>query len=181
VTAEAPDARELVLVDASNVVRSDVFVQLLRERELPRDGLHELSASLLDLAASWAARSGVELDLVYDGVGPPRQLGHVARSWHGGDADAAIATRAREAHAAGRHVRLITDDRALAQAAASHYRRRAHVAEFVAEFAAGDATADAEPTRPEHRHRAPRPSPVANSLSDDVRARLERLRRGETP
>ena len=63
------------MVDATNVARSRVWARELRARGIDAADIDAAAAALVDAVASWAAREGVRTELVFDGVGPVRELG----------------------------------------------------------------------------------------------------------
>lgn len=170
-----PADLEIVLVDATNLMRSTAWCKVLLARGIEPLDLEHASAALIDAVASWAGAAGVVVELIFDGIGPDRSVGDTVTVIRAGDADRRVASRARTAAAAGRRVRIVTDDRMLA--GSTGLLPATTTASFVAMMAAcehpADGAIDAEQP-------AARPgSPVLESIDDSVRELLERMRRGE--
>lgn len=174
--AAAAAGELVVLIDGSNVARCSAWVAYVgRDRDD-----HELRRALVDAVASWTATSEVvdRTVVVFDGAGPWRAgetkvgaavvvAGSGARS---GD-ELVEAHAARLARAAAR-CWVVSSDRLLQSVAGARAERSIGSDEFVVEMTASK-QAPAQPTRRE----APATG-LAGLVDDDVRAQLERLRRG---
>jgi predicted RNA-binding protein with PIN domain len=139
----------LYLFDGSNLFHAGTF----RDRD-----------ELTDVLASFVAVHGARGVLVFDGVGPEREVGPLSVRF-APHADAvlerlAAENRDREA------VLLVTSDAAVRGTSGQEVRHRASRS-FLAELA-GVAHAEASSSR------------LGDRLDEETRARLERLRRGQS-
>jgi predicted RNA-binding protein with PIN domain len=126
-------------------------------------GPYRDARELADALASFVATRGARGVLVFDGVGDDAELGPLSVRF-AGDADALLERLAAE-HRERERVVLVSSDRAVAGTAG---RQVAHVSSrtFFRELET--------PASPK-----PAPGGLADKLDPAVRARLERLRRGE--
>lgn len=165
----------LVLVDGSNVARCGAW----RARNDDADDV-TLRRRLVDAISSWAAREAHATFITFDGAGPWRP-GSVAISdavevfgTGGVEGDDVLARRAIEAVRARESYWLVTSDRALGLLAGGGADRSVSADEFV-ELLAPAARTPYAPGEP------PSPTRLRDTMTDDVRSRLERMRRGLDP
>jgi predicted RNA-binding protein with PIN domain len=155
-------AADLFVLDGDNLVHArGAGADMERARE-----------RLAGDVAGYAAQEGVEVVLVFDGHGRAREIGPL-RVVHAGreTADTVIE---RLAHRAGpeRTVTVVSNDAVLRHVAQRGGVHAMSAREFLDRLAAG-----ASPPSP--RPDGPRRRTIADALPADVRAALERLRRGE--
>lgn len=169
----------LVIVDGSNVARCSAW-RAANEDVAGRDD--DLRLRLVDAVCGWAARVEVQVQLVFDGAGPWRagklrasEAVQVIGSGRA-DGDAVLERRAAIAHRAGRTFWVATSDRALQQVAGARAERILDADAFVAELGP---TRAAEPPASDVQVVVEPGTRLAETLDADVRARLERMRRGE--
>ncbi len=139
----------LYLFDGSNLFHAGGFA----DRE-----------TLIDLLASYVATQGAEGVVVFDGVGPDREIGRLAVRYAPGRRHRARADRARS-DGAREAIQLVTSDQTIRMTSGQEVRKR------------GSEPFLAELTSPAHHEGAS--SRIVDRLDDETRARLERLRRGE--
>ncbi len=121
-------------------------------------------AQLVDRLADYVAVRGARGVVVFDGAGANAQIGPLA-VLYASDADAAIERLAAE-HRARERVCLVSSDAAVRGTTGQEVRKIGSRA-FVGEL--------------DHlQHHEPRASRLRDRLDDETRARLERLRRGQT-
>jgi predicted RNA-binding protein with PIN domain len=142
----------------------DVSLYLFDGSNLFHAGRFAHRDELVDELASFVAVRGARGVVVFDGVGEDREVGSLGVRF-APDADSllerlAAESRAREA------VLLVTSDAAVRGTSGQEVRKRGSAA-FLAELAAVS-------------HREDAPSRLADRVDPDTRARLERLRRGES-
>lgn len=184
------------LVDGSNVAHSAVWRGLVeREQgELPHDlrgmGRVDARARLVDWVLAWRTHSGADVVLVFDGAGPQgagsRHVdhGYVVIGSGGDDGDDVIEAQAARLVETGVTFRLVTDDRALANVAGARAEAVLSVAGFVNDLVAtlepkvGATGSNVELEAFDVSHGEPQPTRLADDLDDDVRTKLERMRRG---
>ena len=118
---------------------------------------------LTDTLASYVAVRGARGVLVWDGVGPDREIGPLSVR-HAPHADALLERLAAE-HRDSEVVCLVSSDFAVRGTSGQEVQKRSSRT-FLAEL---------EPTRHDEASR----SRLSDSLDAETRARLERLRRGE--
>jgi predicted RNA-binding protein with PIN domain len=171
----------LVLVDGSNVARCGPW----RAAHPDADDV-ALRRRLVDAIAGWAARAGHRAFVTFDGAGPWRP-GSVRISdavevfgTGGVEGDDVIARRAVEAVRSKTAYWLVTSDRELALLAGGGADRTIRADEFVM-VELGVGASGTEAASSSVTVEAPAGTRLAESLTDDVRSRLERMRRGETP
>lgn len=118
---------------------------------------------LVDALASFVALRGARGVVVFDGAGAERELGPLAVRFaqHADD----VLERLAAEHRALEAVMVVTSDAAVRGTAGQEVRKQGSRA-FLAELRAP-------------AHAEPSPSRVRDRLDQDVRDRLERLRRGE--
>lgn len=166
----------VVLVDGSNVARCAAWVAHVGSDRAD----HELRRALVDAVASWTATAHVvdRTVVVFDGAGPWRagetSVGSaviVAGSGTRSGDDLVEAHAARLARAGARWW-VVSSDRLLQSVAGARAERSIGADDFVVELTAarGESPAPAPP--------APTDPGIAGLVGDDVRARLERMRRG---
>lgn len=165
----------MVLVDGSNVARCESWRRQVGEGASD----HDLRLRLVDAICSWAAGEGYEVQVAFDGAGPWRP-GSVQAS----DLVEVIGTGAREGddvverlaadyRRADRTHWVVSSDQALRQVAGAGAERVVGADEFVTAVAAPPTGVD-----PERATGRAVQSRLSESLPEDVRARLERMRRG---
>lgn len=177
--------RVVVLVDGSNVARSDAWTEVLRRAvaELPHDlrggFVADPRSRLLDWLLAWTTHAAVDIVVVFDGEGP---LGAGRTQWNHGylvigsgatEGDTVVEQEAARLAREGAEVRLVTDDRALANVAGAH----AHVVHDVSHFVA-ELQAEYEQPEVDRLEAVVVETRLADTVDDDVRTRLERMRRG---
>jgi predicted RNA-binding protein with PIN domain len=170
----------LVLVDGSNVARCAAW----RAANPVADDV-ALRRRLVDAIGSWAARAGHRAFVTFDGSGPWRPgsvriSGEVEVFGTGGvEGDDVIAQRAVSAVRSKTPYWLVTSDRGLSLLAGGGADRTIRADDFVEvelgvarSRSTSGATADraVEERQPGSR--------LGESVDDDVRAKLERMRRG---
>lgn len=117
---------------------------------------------LIDMLAGWLALNGVRGTVVFDGAGEPQEIGPLQVLW-APHADTVLERLAAERR--GREqVCLVSSDRAVKGTAG---RQVAHLSSST--FVRDAEPAELKPATPGH---------MADLLDPEVRARLERLRRG---
>lgn len=185
----APIAKPvIVLVDGSNVARCGAWrARVARGTGSARDADDvELRQRLVDAICSWAPTAGVHVELVFDGAGPWRagkfratEQVHVIGSGRA-DGDDVIERRAANAHRGGRAYWIVSTDRALQHVAGARAERVLDADDFVREFvgAASAASRIDVPTAVTLDSAQQATSPLGADLDDEIRAKLERLRRG---
>ena len=119
---------------------------------------------LVDELASFVAVRGARGVVVFDGVGEDRKIGDLSVRF-APDADSVLERLAAEGRAR-EAVLLVTSDAAVRGTSGQEVRKRSSAA-FLAELAAVS-------------HREDAPSRLADRVDPETRARLERLRRGES-
>jgi hypothetical protein len=144
----------LVLVDVTNVARSSSA-----RARWPKLADEERNRRCADAVASWAAQRGFELVAAIDGGAA--------------SADQQLVDAAQLARKDGRRWWIASDDRELCEIAGVGAER---VLDSAGLIAALDVAPDIEPPLPEPDAQ----SSVGDRQSEDVRQRLERLRRGES-
>ncbi|MCW2962697.1 MAG: YacP-like domain [Thermoleophilia bacterium] len=171
--------RPVVLIDGSNVARTSEWRRAAGTRED-----HDLRRKLVDAVCSWAGSQDHDVVMAFDGVGPwapgvVRASERVEVEGTGAaSGDAVLERRARVLHAAGRRHWVVTSDGALRMVAGARADRILGSDEFVALLL--DPSLD-EPQPDTAPRVEPEPgSRLGDSLSDDARSRLERMRRGES-
>lgn len=165
----------LVLVDGSNVARCAEW----RVAAGTQDDM-ALRRGLVDAVCSWAPGAEARVDIVFDGAGPWR-AGKVSASPEvrvigsgRAEGDDVLERRAANAHRARERYWLVTSDRALQEVAGARAERILDADAFVAGLGApavDRSQAAVAGSQPGTR--------LSETLDADVRARLERLRRGE--
>ena len=169
----------LVLIDGSNVARCSAW-----RRHVGHDASdHDLRRRLVDATCGWAASLGLRVQVTFDGVGPWKP-GVVEASPEvqvigtgGEEGDDVIARLAREVRRAGGQHWLVSSDRELRLVAGAGAVREITADDFVLELLAPaviDASQEAAP-------RVARPSQLRDSIDQDTRTKLERMRRGLDP
>ena len=123
------------------------------------DGRRELT----DALASFVAMRGARGVLVWDGVGADAELGPLAIRF-AAPADALLERLAAE-HRESEHVCLVSSDFAVRGTSGQAVQKRSSRA-FLSDLE-------------QPRHEEPHGSRLRDSLGDEVRERLERMRRGE--
>lgn len=159
------------LVDGSNVARSAAWRAVAGHDD-------ERRARLVDAVVAWAARERVRVVLAFDGVGPLR-AGSAAASPDvevvgSGDreADELLRRRASRLRRDGVGLVVVTGDHPLRDSIARSEREACGVDRFAADLLARHASSPRPGDGP------PRDTQLRDGLDADVRARLERLRRG---
>lgn len=188
-------ARTVVLVDGSNVARSDAWAEVMRREagELPHANVDvdaDPRARLLDWILAWTTTSGADIVVVFDGAGP---LGAGRTQWNHAylvigsgstDGDSVVEAEAARLHREGVRFRVVTNDHALASVAGAHAEVVHAVEHFVAEITAepmeGSDTASLG-ARDVDVARSDELTHLGDTVDDDVRAKLERMRRGLDP
>lgn len=167
----------LVLVDGSNVARCEPW-----RAANPEADDQMLRTRLVDAIGSWAGAQGHDALITFDGAGPwrpglVRVTAHVDVLGTGStEGDDVIARRAVQAVRAGEAYWIVTSDHELRQLAGGGAERMVRADEFVTvELGHSMAISDESPARGD----APAATRVVETLDDDVRSRLERMRRGE--
>lgn len=168
----------LVLVDGSNVARCRAWRQVHRDA----DDI-ALRRRLVDAISSWAARSDHHAFVTFDGAGPWRP-GSVRVSdavevfgTGGVEGDDVIARRAVAAVRTKTPYWLVTSDRELSMLAGGGADRTVRADAFV-EVELGPGPSGSGPSSVTVD--LPAGTQLAQTLDDEVRAKLERLRRGES-
>ena len=165
-------ARVVVLVDGSNVARCGAWLRGHRGVADP-----DLRRRLVDRITSWASSHDHDVVVAFDGAGPwrPGSIRVTPRVEVVGsgpaEGDDLLEQRAAELRRTRRPHWVVTSDGAVRHVAGAGADRTIASDDFVAEL---DVAAPIE--------RAPvqlQPSRLVDTLDDDVRAKLERLRRGE--
>ena len=170
-----PD-RDAYIVDGSNVSRCPAW-----RSAYPELSDIERSERLEHVAFDWSGYAGHELILVFDGPGvTERSMGNAGMIMHSGrrDADSLIRDHAVELIQRRRSVAVVTDDRELAETIAG--ARRVHTSSFVADLLGTSSRAEAQ-IEGEHERgleRGSGGSSLDQHMSDSVRERLDRMRRG---
>jgi predicted RNA-binding protein with PIN domain len=166
-------------------------------------------ARLLDQILEWTTVSGTDVVVVFDGEGPlgagrsSWSRAFLVIGAGSTDGDTVVEQEAARLRREGAQVRLVTDDHALANVAGAHAQAVLGVDHFVAQLATGPAdeldvdhvhlvrdresrpgtarpgTARPGTARPGRVQPDDAHSRIGDSVDDDVRARLERLRRGD--
>jgi hypothetical protein len=161
-----------IFIDGSNVVRSGAWITATPQRD--DDARLRL---LIDACASWVGSAGMHATLFFDGTLPgitsrsiPQLLD--VRASGSRPADDLLEQAASEARASGATYWIVSADRAIADVAGAHAQRVLAPAEFV--------TLILQP--PEEGSAAQegtsRGTQLGDTLDDDTRDALERLRRG---
>lgn len=127
-------------------------------------GPYEDVRELRDALASFVALKGARGVLVFDGAGPDEQHGPLEVRW-AHNADALIERLAAEWRGRER-VCLVSSDAAV----------RGTSGQEVQKLSSRTFLRDLEPAR----HEEARPNPLADRLDPETRARLERMRRGQS-
>jgi predicted RNA-binding protein with PIN domain len=176
--AAAASQRVVVLVDGSNVARTREWGAIADTRED-----HDLRRRLVDAICSWAGSQDHDVVVAFDGAGPwapgvVRASPRVEVEGTGAaSGDAVLERRAQQLRLGHRAHWIVTSDNALRQVAGAGADRQLDSAAFVGLLA------DPRLDEPEPGAAAPVESParsqLGDTLSDDVRARLERMRRGQ--
>jgi predicted RNA-binding protein with PIN domain len=124
--------------------------------------------------AGWAARGGVDAIVVFDGHGGDRRIGRTAVRYSRRETADTVVERLAYRQAEQREVVVVSSDTVV-----RHVAQRSGVEAMSArEFA--DRLAAAAPPEPTERSPARRARyQLGDALDPDVRAALERLRRGE--
>lgn len=197
--------RTVVLVDGSNVARSDAWAAVMRREagELPHANVRldaDPRARLLDWILAWTTSSGADIVVVFDGEGP---LGTGRTQWNHGflvigsgssDGDAVVEAEAARLHRERVNFRVVTNDHALANVAGVHaevvHAVEHFVAEVTAELADHSGATHGGGTRAAGHDAGLQPGAITrdgdtthlgDTVDDDVRAKLERMRRGLDP
>jgi predicted RNA-binding protein with PIN domain len=184
-------AREVLLVDGSNVARSTAWIEAIEREvaELPHDlrGVRpDPRSRLLDWILAWTTHSGCDVVVVFDGEGP---LGAGRVQWGHGylvvgsgatDGDTVVEQESARLVREGARVRLVTDDRALANVAGADAQVVLGVDHFVAEL---QAEHEPPPTGlvaevVDDVNQGFAGTRLVDTVDDPVRERLERMRRG---
>jgi predicted RNA-binding protein with PIN domain len=157
----APDA--VVLVDGSNVLHC--------ARWGGRD-----RGELVRLVEQWAAAEGVQVLLAIDGSGQgvSSRLVEVVPSG-AGEADDVLARRAAELRGQAREHWVVSSDGAVRASAGSAAARTLAAGDFVGMLDAAPLTAAPSSDPPDSTSR------IADAVDEDLRSRLERMRRGHHP
>lgn len=159
------------LVDGSNVARSKAWREVAGHDD-------ERRARLVDAIVAWAARERVRVVLAFDGVGPVRAGSSTASPdvelVGSGDreADELLRQRASRLRRDGTGLVIVTGDHPLRDSIARTEREACSVDRFVSALLARPAA------RSGADDRSPRDTQLRDGLHPDVRARLERIRRG---
>jgi predicted RNA-binding protein with PIN domain len=168
----------LVLVDGSNVARCDPWRGANPEADDPM-----LRTRLVDAIGSWAGANGHEVLVTFDGAGPWRpgsvQVTDRVEVLGTGrtEGDDVLASRAVQATRAGEAYWLVTSDHELRLLAGGGAERIVRADEFVLlELDADRSVVDGAASGVAD---APAQTRLADTIADDdVRAKLERMRRG---
>ena len=142
---------------------TDVGLYLFDGSNLFHAGRFAHRDELVDELASFVAVRGARGVVVFDGVGEDRELGTLSVRFapHADSVLERLAAQSRAQEA----VLLVTSDAAVRGTSGQEVRKRGS-ASFLAELAAVS-------------HREEAPSRLADRVDPEIRARLERLRRGE--
>jgi predicted RNA-binding protein with PIN domain len=143
---------------------ADPTLYLFDGHNLLHAGAFEDQRELTDLLASFVALRGARGVLVWDGVGTDTEIGPLTVR-HAQNADALLERLAAE-HRGTEIVCLVSSDLAVRGTSGQEVQKRSSLA-FVG---------DLEQTR----YAEPHGSRLADSLDAETRARLERLRRGQS-
>jgi predicted RNA-binding protein with PIN domain len=168
--------RAVVLVDGSNVARCGTW-----RAANPDVDDHALRRRLVDAIGSWAATAGHDAFVTFDGAGPwqpgSTRISDAVEVFGTGrvEGDDVLAKRAVACVRSGASYWLVTSDRELQLLAGGGADRVVAADGFVAELGVAHA---ATPVRSVTGD-APAGTRLGESLDDDTRARLERMRRGE--
>lgn len=170
----------LVLVDGSNVARCGAW----RSAHADAGSDHDLRRRLVDAAAGWAASSGHDVVVTFDGAGPWRP-GRVRITMQlevqgsgGAEGDDLIERQAALAGSEGRAYWLVSNDRALRMVAGAQAERTLDSDAFARLLTARPPVVAAADVDREGTVTAG-PTRIVETLDADVRARLERMRRGD--
>lgn len=174
----ASTPRALVLVDGTNVARSAEWIS--RVGDLGDVG--DLARRLVDAVASWAAATGRQVLIVFDGPSPGggSPSCSVVGSGSGRTADDVIEREAAGARTASRAHWIVSSDRAVREVAGMRADRVLAASEFVEELI-GTATSEAGT---HVRSQLPADAGRGTSRLGDhadtaIRDQLERMRRGD--
>ena len=127
---------------------------------------------LVAQVAGYAAQAGIDVVIVFDGVGDDRTVGRTSVRYAGSvSADTVIERLAAQAQE-GREVMVVSSDNVLRHVAAKGGVEVMHAGELLSRLSAG-APDDGPKTAARQRFQ------LADSLDPKVREALERLRRGE--
>jgi predicted RNA-binding protein with PIN domain len=160
-----------LIIDGYNVLCGAPRYSALAENDM--DGARE--RLIADLGARVA--EGQDVTVVFDGGGNPSSEGvpseiggvTVIFSPHGSEADAVIESLASAAREAGDSVEVVTSDSATRWAAGGGSVTVTRAASFARELEGDESAWRRESEAPRRR------ATVADTLTDDVRARLDRL------
>jgi predicted RNA-binding protein with PIN domain len=141
----------------------DVSLYLFDGSNLFHAGRFDDRDALVDDLASFVAVRGARGVVVFDGIGEDREIGPLAVRF-APDADPLLERLAAEQRSL-ETVLLVTSDTAVRGTSGQEVRKRGSAA-FLAELAAVS-------------HREEAPSRLGDRIDAEVRARLERLRRGQ--
>jgi predicted RNA-binding protein with PIN domain len=142
---------------------TDVALYLFDGSNLFHAGRFDDRDALVDDLASFVAVRGARGVVVFDGIGEDREIGPLAVRF-APDADPLLERLAAEQRSL-ETVLLVTSDTAVRGTSGQEVRKRGSAA-FLAELAAVS-------------HREEAPSRLGDRIDAEVRARLERLRRGQ--
>jgi len=148
---------------ATKILLPEATLYLFDGYNLLHAGGYEDVRELTDALASFVALNGARGIIVFDGVGEDRELGPLSVRY-APHADALLERLAAE-HRRRERVCLVSSDAAVRGTSGQEVRKVSSRTFLI----------DLEPAR----HGEGRPSRVGEKLDADVRARLERLRRGE--
>lgn len=143
---------------------ADPTLYLFDGHNLLHAGSYGSHRELVDELASFVALKGARGVLVWDGVGENAEIGRLSVRY-APHADAVLERLAAE-HRRTEVVCLVSSDAAVRGTSGQEVQKRSSLA-FLAELPAGG-------------HEEARRSRLADALDDETRARLERLRRGES-
>jgi predicted RNA-binding protein with PIN domain len=134
------------------------------------DRYEEVRASLLAAVVDHAARSGVSVVLVFDGHGRESTVGTTRVRFGGAETADTVIERLAHRNQHDHEVTVISSDAVLRHVAQRGRVQAMSAREYVDRLAA---TADAPPSPPTQRFK------LGDSVDEDVRDALERMRRGE--
>jgi predicted RNA-binding protein with PIN domain len=172
-----------VLVDGSNVARCAAWLRQVGDAA--RDDA-TLRRRLVDATCSWAAAHGHDVHVAFDGAGPWRPgvvritpqvevIGSGAR-----EGDDVLERLAADLRRRGVAHWLVTNDGALRQVAGIGADRVIRSDDFVLELAASpDPATNAAHDSASVTFEPPPGTALSEALDPEVRARLERIRRGD--
>lgn len=183
-----PPSRTLVLVDGTNIAHALAWTGSAAPRAGGgrRAAVEDAARRLVDASVGWAARADVDVLVTFDGAGPfgAGELrcspSAVVVGTGSRDADSVLEDHASATCRSGGRWWLVTSDRALREVAGAGADRVLGARAWLREIGL-DGEGPSAP--PEELRGTDAPgtagsSSVRASLDDEVRARLERLRRG---